>query len=68
MSAALVQDVKLAVARKRPFVRYGHGEMAGTYDANEPDEPGNGGCAILVQRDGTGPIIAAAMLKFAPGS
>jgi hypothetical protein len=38
------------------------------YDANEPDEPGNGGCAILVQRDGTGPIIAAAMLKFAPGS
>jgi len=38
------------------------------YDVNEPDEPGNGGCAILVQRDGTGPIIAAAMLKFAPGS
>jgi hypothetical protein len=38
------------------------------YDANEPDEPGNGGCAVLVQRDGTGPIIAAAMLKFAPGS
>jgi hypothetical protein len=38
------------------------------YDANEPDEPGNGGCAILVQRDGAGPIIAAAMLKFAPGS
>jgi hypothetical protein len=38
------------------------------YDANEADEPGNGGCAILVQRDGTGPIIAAAMLKFASGS
>jgi len=38
------------------------------YDANEPDEPGNGGCAVLVQRDGAGPIIAAAMLKFAPGS
>jgi hypothetical protein len=38
------------------------------YDVNEPDEPGNGGCAILVQRDGAGPIIAAAMLKFAPGS
>jgi hypothetical protein len=38
------------------------------YDTNEPDEPGNGGCAVLVQRDGTGPIIAAAMLKFAPGS
>jgi hypothetical protein len=37
------------------------------YDANEPDEPGNGGCAVLVQRDGAGPIIAAAMLKFAPG-
>jgi hypothetical protein len=38
------------------------------YDANDPDEPGNGGCAVLVQRDGAGPIIAAAMLKFAPGS
>jgi hypothetical protein len=38
------------------------------YNANEPDEPGNGGCAVLVQRDGAGPIIAAAMLKFAPGS
>ncbi len=38
------------------------------YDVNEPDEPGNGGCAVLVQRDGAGPIIAAAMLKFAPGS
>jgi hypothetical protein len=38
------------------------------YDADEPDEPGNGGCAVLVQRDGAGPIIAAAMLKFAPGS
>jgi hypothetical protein len=38
------------------------------YAANEPDEPGNGGCAILVQRDGAGPIIAAAMLRFAPGS
>ena len=38
------------------------------YDAKEPDEPGSGGCAILVQRDGDGPIIAAAMLKFASGS
>src|SRR5207248_5177242 len=38
------------------------------YDAHQPDEPGDGGCAILVQRDGAGPIIAAAMLKFAPGS
>ena len=38
------------------------------YDANLPDEPGDGGCAILVQRDGAGPIIAAAMLKFASGS
>jgi len=38
------------------------------YDVNERDEPGNGGCAVLVQRDGAGPIIAAAMLKFAPGS
>jgi hypothetical protein len=38
------------------------------YAANLPDEPGDGGCAILVQRDGVGPIIAAAMLKFAPGS
>ena len=38
------------------------------YDASESDEPGDGGCAVLVQRDGAGPIIAAAMLKFAPGS
>jgi len=37
VSAALVQGVKLAVARKRPFVRYGHGETAGTYDATDPD-------------------------------
>jgi hypothetical protein len=38
------------------------------YAAKEPDEPGDGGCAVLVQRDGTGPIIAAAMLSFPPGS
>jgi len=37
VSAVLVQGVKLAVARKRPFVRYGHGETAGTYDTTDPD-------------------------------
>jgi hypothetical protein len=34
------------------------------YAAYDPNDPGNGGCALIVQRDGTGPIIAAAMLKF----
>jgi hypothetical protein len=38
------------------------------YEAKEADEPGDGGCAVLVQRDGAGPIIAAAMLTFPPGS
>ena len=36
------------------------------YAAYDPNDPGDGGCAIIVQRDGTGPIIAAAMLKFPP--
>jgi hypothetical protein len=38
------------------------------YSAKDPDDPGDGGCAVLVQRDGTGPIIAAAMLMFPAGS
>jgi hypothetical protein len=29
---------------------------------------GDGGCAVLLQRGGSGPILAAAMLRFAPGS
>jgi len=37
VSAAVVQGIKLAVARKRPFVRYGHGETSGTYDVTDPD-------------------------------
>ncbi len=36
------------------------------YAAHDPNDPGDGGCAMIVQRDGTGPIIAAAMLKFPP--
>jgi hypothetical protein len=28
---------------------------------------GDGGCAVLLQRGGAGPILAAAMLRFAPG-
>jgi hypothetical protein len=36
------------------------------YAAHDPKDPGDGGCAVIVQRDGTGPIIAAAMLKFPP--
>jgi hypothetical protein len=38
------------------------------YNAKDPEDPGDGGCAVIVQRDGTGPIIAAAMLKFPAGS
>jgi hypothetical protein len=34
------------------------------YEVIDPEDPGDGGCAVLVQRDGAGPIIAAAMLKF----
>lgn len=37
VSAALVQGVKLAAARKRPFVRYGDGEPSGAYDVNDRD-------------------------------
>jgi hypothetical protein len=29
---------------------------------------GDGGCAVLLQRGGTGPILAASMLRFTPGS
>ncbi|MDB5408197.1 MAG: hypothetical protein JWL84_3109 [Rhodospirillales bacterium] len=28
---------------------------------------GDGGCAVLLQRGGTGPILAASMLRFGPG-
>jgi len=38
------------------------------YASKDADDPGDGGCAILVQRDGAGPIIAAAMVAFPPGS
>jgi hypothetical protein len=38
------------------------------YKAKDPDDPGDGGCAVIVQRAGAGPIIAAAMLKFPAGS
>ena len=37
VSAALVQGLKFAVARKRPFVRYGNGEVTGSYDVNDVD-------------------------------
>ena len=37
VSAALVQGLKFAVARKRPFVRYGHGETGGSYDVANAD-------------------------------
>ena len=37
VSAALVQGVKYVAARKRPFVRYGHGETGGSYDVNDTD-------------------------------
>jgi hypothetical protein len=38
------------------------------YNVKGADDPGDGGCAVIVQRAGTGPIIAAAMLKFPAGS
>jgi membrane-associated phospholipid phosphatase len=37
VSAALIQSVKFFAARKRPFVRYDHAELAGTYSADDPD-------------------------------
>jgi membrane-associated phospholipid phosphatase len=37
VSSALVQAVKFATARKRPFVRYGHGEEGGAYDVTDRD-------------------------------
>jgi membrane-associated phospholipid phosphatase len=37
VQAAVVQGMKFFVARKRPFVRYGHGEASGTYDVNDRD-------------------------------
>lgn len=37
VSAALVQGVKFVAARKRPFVRYGNGDAAGTYSVNASD-------------------------------
>ena len=37
VSSVLVQAVKFAAARKRPFVRYGHGEESGAYDVNDRD-------------------------------
>jgi membrane-associated phospholipid phosphatase len=35
VSAALVQGVKLAAVRKRPYVRYGTGETSGAYDVSD---------------------------------
>jgi hypothetical protein len=37
VSLALMQGVKFAVMRKRPFVRYGNGETSGTYSVYDPD-------------------------------
>jgi membrane-associated phospholipid phosphatase len=37
VSTALAQGLKFAVARKRPFVRYGSGETSGSYDVNDAD-------------------------------
>jgi membrane-associated phospholipid phosphatase len=37
VSSALVQGLKFATARKRPFVRYGTGETSGSYDVNAAD-------------------------------
>jgi hypothetical protein len=34
----------------------------------DSEATGDGGCAVLLQRLGTGPILAASMLRFAPGS
>jgi membrane-associated phospholipid phosphatase len=37
VSAAVVQGLKFALARKRPFVRYGTGETSGSYDVGDAD-------------------------------
>jgi membrane-associated phospholipid phosphatase len=37
VSAAVVQGLKYALARKRPFVRYGTGETSGSYDVGDAD-------------------------------
>jgi membrane-associated phospholipid phosphatase len=37
VSAALVQGTKFVAARKRPFVRYGDGELTGTYSVATSD-------------------------------
>jgi membrane-associated phospholipid phosphatase len=43
VAGAVIQSVKLLAARKRPFVRYGHGtdgataDEGGTYDVHDPD-------------------------------
>lgn len=37
VSGALVQGLKYALARKRPFVRYGAGETSGSYDVGDAD-------------------------------
>jgi membrane-associated phospholipid phosphatase len=37
VSAALVQGVKFVAARKRPFVRYGDGDLSGTYSVTASD-------------------------------
>ena len=37
VSSALVQALKYALARKRPFVRYGTGETSGSYDVGDAD-------------------------------
>ncbi len=37
LSLAAVQSVKFFFARKRPFDRYGHGTLEGTYDVNDRD-------------------------------
>jgi len=37
LSLALMQGVKFAAVRKRPFVRYGNGETSGIYSVDDPD-------------------------------
>jgi membrane-associated phospholipid phosphatase len=37
LSVALVQGVKFFAARKRPFVRYAHAQLSGTYAFDDPD-------------------------------
>jgi membrane-associated phospholipid phosphatase len=37
VAGALTQGVKVLLARKRPFVRYGDGEPAGAYDVSDRD-------------------------------